>query len=139
MAGSGRTAVLIRKLRAGRSAVAVAVLAASLVPVAQAPAAAADGQASDAYASPTIAEKPYMGWSSWSLESTNYPGVNPTGPASWLTEQHVLEQADVLAAKLKNHGYEYVNIDAGWLGGFDGYGRPVPKATTFPDGIKYIA
>jgi len=25
------------------------------------------------------------------------PGVNPTGPASWLTEQHVLEQEHVMA------------------------------------------
>jgi hypothetical protein len=119
--------------------VTLAMLAASLVSAAQAPTAVADGQATDGYGPSSVAQKPYMGWSSWSLESTNYPGVNPTGQESWLTEQHVLEQADVLAAKLKNHGYQYVNIDAGWLGGFDGYGRPVPKATTFPDGIKYIA
>jgi hypothetical protein len=85
-----------------------------------------------------IAAKPYMGWSSWSLESTNYPGVNPTGGASWLTEAHVLANADVEAARLKSHGYDYVNIDAGWLGGFDSYGRPVANATTFPDGIAYI-
>ena len=85
-----------------------------------------------------IAAKPYMGWSSWSLESTNYPGVNPTGGASWLTEAHVLANADVEAAKLKSHGYDYVNIDAGWLGGFDSYGRPVANKTTFPDGIGYI-
>jgi chitodextrinase len=87
----------------------------------------------------TIAQHPYLGWSSWSLESTNYPGVNPTGSASYLTEKNVLTQADVLAAKLKSHGYEYVNVDAGWLGGFDAYGRPVPNATTFPDGIRYLA
>jgi hypothetical protein len=86
-----------------------------------------------------IAAHPYMGWSSWSLESTNYPGVNPTGAASWLTEQHVLAQADVLAAKLASHGYDYVNVDEGWLGGFDAYGRPIPNATTFPDGIRYLA
>jgi hypothetical protein len=86
-----------------------------------------------------IAAKPYMGWSSWSLESTNYPGVNPTGGASWLTEAHVLANADVEAAKLKSHGYDYVNIDAGWLGGFDSYGRPVANKTTFPDGIGYVA
>jgi hypothetical protein len=85
------------------------------------------------------AAKPYMGWSSWSLESTNYPGVNPTGGASWLTEAHVLANADVEAAELKSHGYDYVNIDAGWLGGFDAYGRPMANATTFPDGIAYIA
>ena len=61
-----------------------------------------------------LAQTPYMGWSSWSLESTNYPGVNPNGGASFLTEQHVLQQADVMAATLKSHGYTYVNIDAGW-------------------------
>ena len=80
-----------------------------------------------------------MGWSSWSLESTNYPGVNPTGPASWLTEQHILQQADVLAAKFKQHGYTYVNIDAGWSNSFDQYARPVVNPTTFPDGMKYVA
>ncbi|WP_370971006.1 CBM35 domain-containing protein [Amycolatopsis sp. cg9] len=86
-----------------------------------------------------LAQKPYLGWSSWSLESTNYPGVNPTGPASWLTEAHVLQQADVLAAKFKQHGYTYVNIDAGWSNGFDEYARPVVNPTTFPDGMKYVA
>jgi chitodextrinase len=86
-----------------------------------------------------LAKTPYMGWSSWSLESTNYPGVNPTGSASWLTEQHVLQQTDVLADKLKSHGYNFVNIDAGWLGGYDVNGLPFAKASTFPDGIKYIA
>ncbi|WIY03157.1 CBM35 domain-containing protein [Amycolatopsis mongoliensis] len=101
-----------------------------------APAAAADPQAQ---AQQPVAQKPYMGWSSWSLESTNYPGVNPTGPASWLTEQHVLQQADVLAAKFKQHGYTYVNIDAGWSNSFDQYARPVVNPTTFPDGMKYVA
>ncbi|MFI5591880.1 CBM35 domain-containing protein [Amycolatopsis sp. NPDC051758] len=86
-----------------------------------------------------VARQPYLGWSSWSLESTNYPGVNPTGPASWLTEQHILQQADVLAAKFKQHGYTYVNIDAGWSNSFDQYARPVVNPTTFPDGMKYVA
>lgn len=94
-----------------------------------------------------LAQTPYMGWSSWSLESTGYPGVNPTGGGSFLTEQHVLQQADVMAAKLKSHGYTYVNIDAGWANdsagccsfGSDPYGRPIPNPATFPDGIKYIA
>ncbi len=80
-----------------------------------------------------------MGWSSWSLESTDYPGVNPTGGASWLTEAHVLQQADALSGELKAYGYDYVNIDAGWSNGFDQYGRPVANPTTFPDGIAYIA
>jgi hypothetical protein len=118
----------------------VTVLAASLLAVAFAviPAVAAPATPTSAPTT-TVAQRPYMGWSSWSLESTNYPGVNTSGPASWLTEAHVLAQADVLAAKLASHGYTYVNIDAGWLGGFDAYGRPIPNATTFPDGIRHIA
>jgi hypothetical protein len=86
-----------------------------------------------------LAATPYMGWSSWSLESTNYPGVNPTGSASYLTEAHVLQQAKILAKTYKAHGYDYVNIDAGWTNSYDQYGRPVPNATTFPDGIAYVA
>jgi hypothetical protein len=85
------------------------------------------------------AARPYLGWSSWSLESTNYPGVNPSGAASWLTEQHVLQQEAVVASTLKPHGYEYVNIDAGWAKGFDQYARPTANSATFPDGIGYIA
>jgi hypothetical protein len=85
------------------------------------------------------AAHPYMGWSSWSLESTNYPGVNPTGSESWLTEQHVLQQEAVVASTLKPHGYQYINIDAGWWKGFDQYARPQTNSVTFPDGISYIA
>jgi hypothetical protein len=85
------------------------------------------------------AAKPYMGWSSWSLESTNYPGVNTTGPASWLTEQHVLQQEQVVASTLKSHGYNYINIDAGWALGFDQYARPTVNTTKFPDGIAFVA
>ena len=80
-----------------------------------------------------------MGWTSWDLEATTYPGVDPGGIGSWLTEQHVLAQADAMAAKLKQYGYDYVNIDAGWTNSFDSYGRPVANPATFPDGIAYIA
>ncbi|SCD92057.1 Carbohydrate binding module (family 35), partial [Streptomyces sp. DvalAA-14] len=77
----------------------------------------------------------YMGWSSWSLESTNFPGY---GGESYLTEAHILQQADVLSKKLKSHGYDYVNVDAGWIGGFDQYGRPLPNTSAFPDGFGYL-
>jgi hypothetical protein len=121
-------------------------LTALLVPltalaVTQVPAAAAAPEqtpaAVDAHAA--LAQKPYLGWSSWSLQSTNFPGVNPDGPASWLNQKNVIAQADVMAAKLKNHGYEYVNVDAGWLGGFDEFGRPLPDLKKFPDGMKFLA
>ena len=129
--------------RLGAAALAAAALVAAFAVPASAAAPAAEPASAVAPAThhPTavLAQKPYMGWSSWSLESTDYPGVNPTGSASWLTEAHVLQQADVLAAKLKSHGYDYVNIDAGWLGGFDAYGRPLANTTTFPDGIAHIA
>jgi hypothetical protein len=95
----------------------------------------------------SLAQTPYMGWSSWSQESTNFPGVNTNGGGSWLTETHVLQQADVMATKLKSHGYTYINIDAGWANdsagccsfGSDPYGRPIANPATFPDGIKYVA
>jgi hypothetical protein len=92
-----------------------------------------------------IAAHPYMGWSSWSLESTKYPGVNPGGNGNWLTEANVLRQADVLATKLKPYGYEYLNIDAGWsratnwAPGFDQYGREIASPERFPHGMKYVA
>jgi hypothetical protein len=76
-----------------------------------------------------------MGWSSWSLESTSFPGY---GGENFLTEAHIKQQADILASKLKSHGYEYVNVDAGWSNAFDQYGRPIPNSASFPDGIKAL-
>ena len=90
------------------------------------------------------AAKPYMGWSSWSLQSTNYPGLNPRGSFSWLTENHVLQQADVMASTLRAHGYTYINIDAGWWRAwdwtphYDRHGRPAVDRQRFPDGIAYV-
>ncbi|MFF5497205.1 alpha-galactosidase D [Streptomyces aquilus] len=92
-----------------------------------------------------LAAKPYMGWSSWSMQSSKYPGLNPDGDYSYLTEANVLKQAGALAAKLKKYGYEYVNIDAGWWmdkawkSGFDAYGRQKPDPTRFPRGMKAVA
>lgn len=125
-------------------------LAAAALGVTLALSAAAIGHSATATAdSPSVASavdpargqaaKPYLGWSSWSLQSSNYPGLNPDGGGSWLTEQHVLQQADVMAAKLKQHGYRYINIDAGWQGGADRYGRPTVNTERFPDGIAHVA
>jgi hypothetical protein len=121
-------------------AAASAVLAPAATATSTAPTAAAQTTATPAAgAHQVLAQTPLMGWSSWSLESTNYPGVNPTGGASWLTEAHVLQQTDALSSELESYGYNYVNIDAGWSNGFDSYGRPIANSTTFPDGIAYIA
>ena len=81
-------------------------------------------------------EKPYLGWSSWSLQATKYPGYGGQG---WLTAQHVKEQSDALQAKLQKHGYRYINMDSGWRGGWDEFARPVADAIKFPGGIREVA
>ncbi|MGW5698002.1 glycoside hydrolase family 27 protein [Streptomyces asiaticus] len=106
-----------------------------------------DGDATTATpASPaTTAAKPFMGWSSWSMQSSKYPGLNPNGDYSYLTEANVLKQTDALATKLKKYGYEYVNIDAGWWRNyawtpeFDEYGRQKADPVRFPSGMKAVA
>jgi alpha galactosidase A-like protein/alpha galactosidase C-like protein/alpha-galactosidase-like CBM13-containing protein len=92
-----------------------------------------------------IAAKPYMGWSSWSMQSSSYPGLNPDGNYSYLTEANVLKQTDALAGTLKKYGYDYVNIDAGWWMNnswtpeYDQYGRQTPDPVRFPHGMKSVA
>ncbi|MFK0110395.1 alpha-galactosidase D [Streptomyces sp. NPDC091217] len=92
-----------------------------------------------------IAAKPYMGWSSWSMQSSKYPGLNDKGDYSYLTEANVLKQTDALASKLKKYGYDYVNIDAGWWmdwnwkEGYDQYGRQKADPARFPSGMKAVA
>ncbi|SCL35108.1 Carbohydrate binding module (family 6) [Micromonospora rhizosphaerae] len=106
---------------------------------------AAAQKAAAAAAAQGVADRPYMGWSSWSLQATKYPGVNPNGNASFLNEANVLQQVDALATKLKPYGYEYVNIDAGWSTNydwalnFDGYAREIASPERFPHGMKYVA
>jgi hypothetical protein len=143
MSGPGRCRIPVAMRARGRlMALGLALAVASLLcAIAGRPQIAQAAPARSASPSPsnlTSAQHPYMGWSSWSLESTSYPGVNTSGSASWLTEQHVLQQADVMAAKLKPYGYEYINIDAGWQKGFDSYGRPTADPARFPDGIAYV-
>ncbi|WP_422771106.1 alpha-galactosidase D [Plantactinospora sp. WMMC1484] len=106
---------------------------------------AAAERAGAAAAAEGIAARPYLGWSSWSLQATNYPGVNPDGLGSWLTEANLLRQVDAMASTLKPYGYEYINIDAGWsrgfdwVPGFDEYGREIAAPDRFPRGMKFVA
>jgi len=102
--------------------------------------------ASAAAAAAGIADTPLMGWSSWSMQSTQYPGLNPDGGASWLTEARLLPQVDAMATKLKQYGYTSVNIDAGWSRDFDwntihfdGYAREIASPIRFPHGMKWVA
>jgi len=89
---------------------------------------------------PRDSNLPLRGWSSWSLCATTYPGTNPDGRASWLTEANVLAQAEAMAGRLRAHGYEYINIDGGWgSADIDDYGRPKPNMAKFPRGMKAVA
>lgn len=109
------------------------------------PAARAVAPEAPAATAAPVAATPYMGWSSWSMQSSKYPGLNPDGDYSWLTEQKVLQQTDAMAAKLKKYGYSYVNIDAGWWRDkdwkpeFDANGRQTADPVRFPRGMKPVA
>jgi len=97
--------------------------------------------ASTAAAAGGMAATPYLGWSSWSWESTKYPG----GGTNWLNEANVLKQVDALATTLKPYGYQYFNIDAGWsatadwIFHFDQNAREAADPQRFPHGMKWVA
>jgi hypothetical protein len=75
----------------------------------------------------SLAEKPFMGWSSWSF----FRGKP--------TEARIKAEADAMAAKLKPFGYVYINIDSGWSDEFDEYGRDKADSSRFPSGIAALA
>ena len=79
----------------------------------------------------SVGHRPYFGWSSFSEQTLN---------SSFLTQANMTAQSDALAASgLQQHGFQYINIDSGWQGSFDGYGRPIPNTTTFPNIQALIA
>ncbi|MFI7067596.1 X2-like carbohydrate binding domain-containing protein [Kribbella sp. NPDC050124] len=76
--------------------------------------------------------KPYMGWSSYSMQVYSGNGQ------SWISADRLKAQSDAMHEKLQPYGYDYINIDAGWNGDVDGYGRPVPSTTLYPDGLQAV-
>ncbi|WP_236334058.1 X2-like carbohydrate binding domain-containing protein [Paenibacillus auburnensis] len=79
-----------------------------------------------------LAQKPYMGWSSYSMQVYDGPQGN------WISEQKLKAMSDVMHEKLQSHGYEYINIDAGWNGSMDGYARPIPSTALYPNGFENL-
>lgn len=78
-----------------------------------------------------IGDRPYLGWSTFSQQTLN---------GSFLTQANITAQADaMLSSGLVAHGFRYINIDSGWMGSFDGNGRPIPNTTTFPDITALVA
>ncbi|WP_449407972.1 X2-like carbohydrate binding domain-containing protein [Microbacterium maritypicum] len=84
----------------------------------------------DSGISPLSSGGPYMGWSSYSMQ------VHSGG--QWITADQIIAQSDAMHSTLQQYGYEYINIDAGWNGGQDEYGRPIPSATLYPDGLDAV-
>jgi alpha-galactosidase len=79
----------------------------------------------------SVGQRPYFGWSTFSEQTIN---------SSFLTQDNIASESDALeAAGLQSHGFEYINIDSGWQGGFDANGRPIPNTSTFPDIKSLIA
>jgi alpha-galactosidase len=76
--------------------------------------------------------KPYMGWSSYSMQ------VYAPTPGGWITAAQLKAQSDAMHRTLQPFGYKYINIDAGWNGGLDAYGRPVPSKTLYPQGLQDV-
>jgi hypothetical protein len=87
------------------------------------------------------APPPFLGWSSWSVESTK----RPTYGTHWLDEAHVLGASAAMADKLGAAGYRNINIDSFWNDNESGpphytqNGVPLPDPTRFPDGIDGVA
>jgi hypothetical protein len=85
--------------------------------------------------------RPFMGWSSWSVQSSTRSGYGK----NWLTETNIRNAADAMAAKLRSAGYVHVNIDAGWNATMswsfhtDGNGIPNADPARFPSGIAALA
>lgn len=77
------------------------------------------------------AVRPYMGWSSYSMQV--YSG-NP----KWITGDQLIKESDSMHAKLQKYGYDYINVDAGWYDGVDANGRPKPSATLYPQGLQKV-
>ncbi len=69
---------------------------------------------------------PLLGWSSWT--SLRLKIDQPTIEA----------EAAVLAAKLRAHGFRYINLDDGWFRGWDDHGRLQADRTKFPDGMAAL-
>src|SRR5579883_2130081 len=82
-----------------------------------------------------LGERPYLGWSSWSLSATKIPGYG----SAWLSDTNVKAMSDAMQQKLQAYGYIYINVDGGWVKDFDSYGRPIADANRFPQGIKSLA
>ncbi|TFE29470.1 X2-like carbohydrate binding domain-containing protein [Cohnella luojiensis] len=78
-----------------------------------------------------LGAKPYMGWSSFSMQVF-------TGNSQIINAANLIAQSNAMKTTLQPYGYKYINVDAGWNGGTDGYGRPIPSTTLYPNGLQAV-
>jgi alpha-galactosidase len=77
-----------------------------------------------------LGRTPYRGYSTFSQQ---------TIASNVMNEQNILAQSDAMRSSgLGAHGFQYINLDAGWNDGEDGYGRPLFNPATFPTFIAMI-
>jgi alpha-galactosidase len=80
----------------------------------------------------TVGRRPYLGWSTYS-EQTIVPS------SSVMNEQNILMQSEAMRSSgLGSHGFKYINLDAGWSGNSDEYGRTLWNSTAFPTFLQMI-
>ncbi len=110
-----------------------AAAAAPLPRIAVAVAAALLGMAPAALAQVNgLGARPLSGWSTYSQQT-----IVPS--ASVMNEQNILAQSDAMRTSgLSAHGFQYINLDAGWNGDIDGYGRSLWNTTEFPHFLQMI-
>src|ERR1700761_5873458 len=76
--------------------------------------------------------RPYQGWSTYSQQT-----IVPSSTV--MNEQNILAQSDAMRASgLGAHGFQYINLDAGWSGDSDQYGRTLWNTTAFPHFLEMI-
>ncbi|GAA2564375.1 hypothetical protein GCM10010435_40900 [Winogradskya consettensis] len=95
------------------------------------PAAATTSSVPSASTPDPWATRPYMGWSSYSMQVYS-------GNGKWITADQLIKQSDAMHTKLQKYGYNYLNVDAGWNDGVDANGRPKPSATLYPQGLQKV-
>jgi len=79
-----------------------------------------------------VGRRPYLGWSTFS-EQTIVPS------SMVMNEQNILAQSDAMRSTgLQAHGFRYINLDAGWSGDSDQYGRTLWNMTAFPHFLEMI-
>src|SRR5579862_2174661 len=77
-------------------------------------------------------KKPYLGWSTYSQQTI-------VSSSTVMNEQNILAQSDTMRASgLQTHGFQYINLDAGWSGDSDQYGRTLWNTTAFPHFLDMI-